>query len=56
MFTMQANEDWARIVEAGVYTDELPLNEHRNDNQQRKKDREQNRGHQPLSNLELGDI
>jgi hypothetical protein len=34
----------------------LPLNEHRGSDQQRKKDRQQYRGHKPLANTEFVDI
>jgi hypothetical protein len=41
---------------AWVRQGELPLNKYRSGDQQRKKDRQQYRGHEPLANTEFVDI
>jgi hypothetical protein len=50
------NEPFASEPIASLRRDGLPLDEHRGDDQQRKKDRQQYRRYEPLANTEFGDI
>ena len=63
-FSSEANDDGARFIgpneplacAGGADRRKLPLNKHRSSDQQRKKDRQQYRRHQPLANAKFGDI